>query len=168
VSLASKELFTLLNTLSLLVAMTKVLFRGSSCWMSGRGSAPEDSGHGTAPEGSGHGPALSELIKHGDAAHRHTAWFWIGPTWRQGLDWSTLMGPFQLGIFCDLMILWLWRPRHPSHSARWGLQDHCLWPSALTQSHWNFCWYSPFTELWNRLGSQPSPDWKRDTTESFR
>jgi len=39
-------------------------------------------------------------------ALRHTVWFQSGPVWSQELSLVILVGPFQLRIFYDSMILW--------------------------------------------------------------
>jgi len=56
------------------------------------------------PQGSGHGPELPEFKKHLDSALRHRVCILGGPLWSQELDSTFLVGPFQLGIFCDSMI----------------------------------------------------------------
>ena len=72
--------------------------RGSG-WVSGRGSAAEGSGHGAAPQGNGHSPELPELRGCWNTAVRPGVW--SGAAWGCGLGLVALMGPFQLGIFCD-------------------------------------------------------------------
>ena len=52
---------------------------------------------GTAP--------VLEFKEHLDTALRHRIWILSGSVWSQGLDLMVLMGPFQLRIFYDSMIL---------------------------------------------------------------
>jgi len=40
-----------------------------------------------------------------DSALRHRVWVWGGTLWSRGLDLMILVGPFQLGVFCDSVIL---------------------------------------------------------------
>lgn len=50
--------------------------------------------------------SLPKLNKHLDNILRHMVWFLGGAMWSQGLDSIILMGPFQLKIFYDSVILW--------------------------------------------------------------
>lgn len=90
---------------------------GKSGWISGRGSSPEGSqALDWAPQGSAHGPKLTELKKHLNNSLRYRAWILDGPVWSQGLDLMTLMGPYQLVIFCDSMRLLHWQTRGSADS----------------------------------------------------
>jgi len=58
-----------------------------------------------APWGSGHGPELPDFKEHLGDALRDRAWILCGLMLSQDLDSMALMGPFQLGMFYDSVIL---------------------------------------------------------------
>lgn len=58
-----------------------------------------------APQGSGNGPELPEFKECLDTALRHGVCILGGPVSRQWLDSMILVGFFQLGIFCNSVIL---------------------------------------------------------------
>ena len=79
--------------------------RGGAVGGEGKGLHQRVVGMEQAAQGSGHRPELLELNKHLDGTFRHTVWILGGPLWSQELDLMILVGPFQLGILCDSMIL---------------------------------------------------------------
>lgn len=56
------------------------------------------------PHISGHNLKLLEFKEHLDNALKHKDCFWVCPVWSWELDSIILVGPFQLGIFCDSCI----------------------------------------------------------------
>ena len=57
-----------------------------------------------AVEGRGHSPELTEFRESLDTALRHRVWILGGLEWSQELDSVILVGPFQLGVFCDSVL----------------------------------------------------------------
>jgi len=55
-----------------------------------------------AAQGCGHGPALPECRECFDSTQTEG---WGGAVWSRELDSMILLDPFQLGIFCDSMVL---------------------------------------------------------------
>jgi len=81
------------------------LCQGRGSWGLGRGSAPEGGGHGTGCPEQSLWPQVPRFKECSDNALRHWVWILGGCVWRQGLDLVILVGPLQLGIFCDSMTL---------------------------------------------------------------
>jgi len=69
----------------------------------GKRSSLEGGGYGTGCPGQGSRPQVLEFKKCLGNALSHMEWFLGGIVWSQELDLMVLavMGPFQLGIFCD-------------------------------------------------------------------
>jgi len=83
-----------------------------------------------APQGSGCSPKLREFKKCEDSALSFMAWFLGDPVWSQGLGSVILMGPFQLGVFCDSNTYGQDNAlRFEGCSCGW-LQDKRSWPTA--------------------------------------
>ena len=55
-----------------------------------------------AAQGSGHGPAYQSSRSIWTPL-RHRVWILSDPVWSWELDSMILVGPFQLGMFCDLL-----------------------------------------------------------------
>lgn len=66
-----------------------------------KGSAPEGGGHGTGCPGQRAWPQVLEFKEHLDTALRQRVWIRGGAVWGQELDLMILLGPSQLGMFCD-------------------------------------------------------------------
>lgn len=56
-------------------------------------------------QGSGHSPQLLEHREHWNTSLRHRIWVLDGSVFSQGLGSMILAGPFQVGTYCDSMIL---------------------------------------------------------------
>ena len=63
-------------------------------------------GIGSAPEGCGHRIDLMEFKEHLDSALRRRIWIWGGVVLSRGLHAMIPVGPFQLKIVCNSVVLW--------------------------------------------------------------
>ena len=85
------------------------LCQGRGSWRLGTGSAPQGGGHGTGCPGQWAQPKCqsSRCILDNALRHRVLSDIWIlsGPVWSQELGSMILVGPFQLTIFCVVMVL---------------------------------------------------------------
>jgi len=73
----------------------------------GKGSAPEGSGHGTGYPGQWSQPSPARFQGVFEYHLRHRVWILGGSVWSQEFNSVVLVGPFQLGIFYDSVILCL-------------------------------------------------------------
>lgn len=55
-------------------------------------------------QGSGHGPGMLQLSGCLDSSQTQ-GWGFGGATWSPGLGIVVPVGPFQLGIFCDFVVI---------------------------------------------------------------
>lgn len=55
-------------------------------------------------QGSGYSPELPELTGSLDTSLRNTAWVFGGAAWSLELDYRITVHPFQLGIFCGVIL----------------------------------------------------------------
>lgn len=105
------------------------LCRGRVRWELGKGFSVVDRGMGWAVLGSGHGCEQLELKEHSNAALKRRVWIWGSSVWSQEVDLMTPVGPFQLGLFCDSMIVLL--GSNPGH--RSGLVFPVPFPELILQ-----------------------------------
>ena len=104
---------------------------GGSGWALRKSQALEQ-----APWGGDHGLKLMEYKKCLDTALRHRVGILDAPLWRRELDIVILVGPFQLRISDNSVILWgvedgatiTWTPRLVSNL--WVILSSVVWPES--------------------------------------
>ena len=100
-------------------------------------------------------PSLPEFKKHLDNALRTMVWFLGGPVRSQRLEWMILMGPFQLEIFYDSLILLFTPVRSP-----WQGSVNAL-SGTMQSGEVSFTSQRKETHLLIRpLGWKTSPKWR--------
>ena len=74
-----------------------------TAWRDIRGGASGGQGKGLH-QGGGHGPRMLQLSGCLDSSQTQ-GWGFGGATWSPGLGIVVPVGPFQLGIFCDFVVI---------------------------------------------------------------